>query len=201
MAAGVALSLGFTAHPLTLLVASGFGGLVPDWDHPYSTLGRYVPWPAISRSRDPQIPPDLGRRGWPHPIWHRHQAHSLIGLLLASSICLGLAASFFFGVLWFIRTHVPALFPFVPSWHFLSGWILAGVLLGGFSHLILDGFNQTPQWWLWPFSRHGFRWPWHAPVRHADAWTFLILVGCGLVLLWHLGRSGLVPPVTSHLFP
>ena len=201
VAAGVALSFGFTAHPWTLVLASGFGGLVPDWDHPYSTLGRYVPWPAISRSRGPYVPPDLGRRGWPHPIWHRHQAHSLVGLLLASSVCLALTAAVFYGFFWFVRTHWTALLPLITAGHFLGGWILAGFLIGGISHLILDGFNMTRQWWLWPFSHHGFRWPLHASVRATDSWAFLLLVGVGLILIWHLGYSGLFPPVTSRIFP
>lgn len=86
VAAGVALSLGAAGHPLTLVLASGFGGLVPDWDHPHSTFGRWVPWPAIQHPRGPSAPPEVGRVGWPHPIWHRHQAHSIVGVGLASLI-------------------------------------------------------------------------------------------------------------------
>lgn len=179
-AAGVALSLG-AAHPVTLVVASGLGGLVPDWDHPGSMVGRWVPWPALTQSRGPQVPPRVGRRGWPHPIWHRQQAHSLVGVAIASGVLTLLAAALWHG----LRPVGPALFAGLT---FPAPWIFGGLWLGCLSHLALDGFNQTPQWWLWPFTRHGFRWPWHAPVRQIDALASLVLT-VGLVLLaWHLGR-------------
>lgn len=67
-------------------------------------------------------------------------------------------------------------------------WIGFGLALGGLSHLFLDGFNQSRQWWAWPFSHRGFRWPLHAPVKRTDAPTSLLLTICGIWLAWHVGH-------------
>ena len=199
VAAELLLMAGLGAHPVTLLVAGGFGGLLPDWDHPHSTLGHWIPWPAVSHSRGPSLPPEVGRRGWPHPIWHRHQAHSLLGLLLASLVCLGLTAGTFFGLVSVVARHFPALRPDMDSWRFLGWWIWGGLFVGGLSHLILDGFNESRQWWLWPFSRRGFRWPLHASVQQTDSWAFLLLVGFGVVLAWHLGHFPQIHTLQTRL--
>lgn len=168
IAAGLALATA-VGHTPTLVLAAGFGGLVPDWDHPHSLIGRWIPWPAVSHSRGPQIPPEVGRWGWPHPIWHRHQAHSIIGAALASGIVWGILA----GLLTII--HGPH----------MSDWVGIGVFLGALSHLFLDAFNNTPQWWLWPMSRRGFRWPVHGPVARTDAIASLCLLGVIGTLVWH----------------
>lgn len=179
--AEVVLSLG-ASHPLPLMLASAFGALVPDWDHPGSTLGRWVPWPSVSQSRGPNLPPRVGRWGCPHPIWHRHQAHSVFAVLLASMVLTGLAAVGWHAVPVAVGGATPrGVFP---------GWaVLWGLILGGLSHLVLDGFNQTPQWWGWPISRKGYRWPVHASVYRIDALTagaLSVVVG---LLTWHLGHT------------
>lgn len=201
LAAGVVL-LPHVGDPLTLLAAATFGGLIPDWDHPRSLLGRWIPWPAVSHSRGPSAPPAVGRVGWPHTIWHRHQAHSVVGLALAIGVLTGL---------WMLLAH----------WHWIPGlgwpvWLL-GLGAGGLSHLILDGFNIEGQWWLWPVSRHGFRWPIHGSVRRVDAlafWGLVVLlavlhrwwVPTALLLLeaivhfgWHAGLQ--VFRVARSVFP
>jgi len=182
VAAGVALSLG-AGHPLTLVLASGFGGLVPDWDHPHSTFGRWVPWPAIRHSRGPSVPPEVGRAGWPHPIWHRHQAHSVIGVAMASAILTILGLVGWHGL--HAITHGAGF----GSATYPALWVGLGLGLGGLSHLFLDGFNQTRQWWAWPVSRRGFRWPLHAPVKRTDALASLLLTLVGVGLAWHLGHT------------
>lgn len=188
-AAGLALSAGLP-HPVILAVASGLGGLAPDWDHPGSTFGRWVPWPAVSRSRGPHLPPAVGRRGWPHNIWHRHQAHSVAGVALASVVLTALTAA-----IWaFVRSHSAGL---LDSMTFPTLWAALGLFLGGLSHLALDGFNETPQWWLWPFSRREFRWPWHAPARHIDGPASLALTVLTMLLAWHL--RWLPPLRLAHL--
>ncbi|WP_158246102.1 metal-dependent hydrolase [Sulfobacillus sp. hq2] len=173
VASGVAAT-GMLGHPWALALASSLGSLLPDWDHPQSTLGRWLPWPSVSRSRGPHVPPMVGRAGWPHPIWHRHQAHSLVGITLAVAVVwIGLVG------LW--SALPPGLGHGLVPW----GVVAAGLWLGSLSHLILDGFNETPQWWLWPFSQRGFRWPWHGSVRTWDGPMALGLVGLLLVLwLW-----------------
>lgn len=166
-AAGVLL-LPHVGDPLTLLSAATFGGLLPDWDHPRSLLGRWIPWPAIAHSRGPTAPPAVGRVGWPHAIWHRHQAHSFVGVALAIGVLLG---GWRLGAQW----HWWPAGPWIP--------LLLGLGAGGLSHLALDGFNLEGQWWLWPLSRHAFRWPLHGAVRRVDAVAFWALMG--LVLLLH----------------
>lgn len=188
-AAGLALSLGL-GHPVTLVLAGGFGGLLPDWDHPHSTLGRFIPWPAVSHSRGPHAPPAVGRAGFPHPIWHRHQAHSLIGMTATVGVFTGLAV-----VLWqILGAHIPGLAAHVACpWL----WIALGLWLGSLSHLVLDGFNQERQWWLWPFSRQGFRWPVHAPVQRIDGLVSLGLTVVVVLLAWHLRVWALHSPLFS----
>ena len=67
-------------------------------------------------------------------------------------------------------------------------WLVTGLVLGGVSHLVLDGFNDERQWWLWPLTRHGFRWPFHASVRHIDAIASAALTVLDVALLLHLHR-------------
>lgn len=166
--AGV-LAVHLTAAPLTFIAASAFGGLVPDWDHPRSLLGRWIPWPTVAHSRGPQAPPAVGRWGWPHKIWHRHQAHSLVGITIATIL---LTAA------WGLACP---LFP----WHGAPWFDLAaGLELGALSHLFLDGFNQERQWWAWPLSRKGWRWPLHARVHVADTLAFWGLIGILCVTQW-----------------
>lgn len=174
-AAGVAISL-HAPHPLTLLAAAGAGGLLPDWDLPQSWVGRWIPWPAVSASRGGRLPPRVGRAGWPHPIWHRQQGHSVAGVALASGIAAWLAAS---------ASHAAGVRNLSPF------WVAAGLFLGGISHLALDGFNDERQWWLWPLTRRGFRWPLHAGVRYTDQATSAVLSAVLIVLAWHLGHPWL----------
>ncbi|MCL5116446.1 MAG: metal-dependent hydrolase [Firmicutes bacterium] len=178
--AGLAISVG-VPHPVTLAVASGFGGLVPDWDHPHSTIGRWIPWPAVSHSRGPYLPPAVGRVGFLHPIWHRHQAHSIVGTAAADVVFALLAF-----VVWMVLRG--AGHGFLARFTFPIPWVLLGLFLGGLSHLALDGFNETEQWWLWPFSKKGFRWPIHAPVKRIDAPVSLALTVVVLLLAWHVGH-------------
>ncbi|WP_020375030.1 metal-dependent hydrolase [Sulfobacillus thermosulfidooxidans] len=171
---------GGVGHPAVLLTASAVGSLLPDWDHPYSTIGRWVPWPAVVRDRGPHVPPAVGRVGIGQPIWHRHQAHSLVGIGLASALVATLGA---------LGWHMVSLGVLGGRglWVYPLGWIGLGLFVGSVSHLVLDGFNQTPQWWFWPFSRRGFRWPWHGPVHVVDGAASVILSVVMVVLAWHLG--------------
>jgi membrane-bound metal-dependent hydrolase YbcI (DUF457 family) len=66
-------------------------------------------------------------------------------------------------------------------------WIGFGLFLGSASHLFLDGFNDERQWWGWPFTKHGFRWPLHMGVRYSDSAATLVLAALLAMILWHLG--------------
>lgn len=178
--AGLAVSAG-VPHPVTLAVSSGFGGLIPDWDHPGSTVGRWLPWPAVSHSRGPYLPPAVGRVGFPKPIWHRHQAHSIVGVAIADVVVAVMVV-----VLWMMVRS--ASHGWLGGLHLPIVWVLLGLFMGSLSHLALDGFNETPQWWFWPFSRQGHRWRWHAPLKQIDAFASLVLTVVGVALFWHLGH-------------
>ncbi|PSR38082.1 MAG: hypothetical protein C7B44_00290 [Sulfobacillus thermosulfidooxidans] len=148
-------------HPVTWMAASVVGSLLPDWDLPQSVVGRLIPWPAVSASRGRGRPPRLGRAFWPHPIWHRHQAHSVLGVAVVSIL-----ASLLLAMVATILPHARIAWP----------WVTWGLFCGGLSHLALDGFNDERQWWLWPLTKHGFRWPLHAGVRYIDHLTAGLLL-------------------------
>jgi inner membrane protein len=156
------------------MAAGAFGGLLPDWDHPRSWIGRWVPWPAITHARGPSAPPAVGRRGWPHPIWHRHQAHSVVGVALAVGV---LAAGWAL-----LHLAVPALPDLMPA-------LLVSTFIGGLSHLVLDGFNVERQWWAWPLSHRGFRWPVHARIQRADPVAFWAVLSIGGWTVWTWTRG------------
>ena len=177
-AAGIALSLGI-GHPLTIATTSAIGSLLPDWDHPRSLIGRLLPWPAVSHRRGFHRPPAVGRLWWPHPIWHRHQGHSYP---LMAAVSLGIAAVI--QPLMHVIHHVVPIAPLPPLPAFRM--LVTGLVLGGVSHLVLDGFNDERQWWLWPLTRHGFRWPLHVSVRYIDALASAVLTVLDLALLFHL---------------
>lgn len=177
-----------TTHPVLLLGAAAFGSLVPDVDHPRSTLGRWIPWPAVSHSRGPQAPPAVGRQGFPHPIWHRHQFHSVAAVVTLSGL-IALAAHGLVGH----RAWLDGPWPFAT--------LFTGLLIGGGSHLVLDGFNQETQWWFWPVTRHGFRWPVHFREAAIDGAIRLALVA-GMVwrgLAWWPVLSAWVLSRLPHL--
>ena len=122
------------AHP-ALLAAGAVCALVPDVDHPYSLLGRWVPWPKASRRRGPYT--DWGRAWFGHPIWHRGPWHSFAaGVIVAALVALGCALG-----------HVTLASPLAFAMAALSGF---------WSHLALDLLNRTPQMLFWPLSRDGF---------------------------------------------
>ncbi len=159
-------------HPLVSVAALSLGALWPDLDHPTSTLGRWLPWPAAHQSRGPRIPPRVGRLFWPHPIWHRGPWHSLAFISL-SALALSLL----------LRTWLP--WPAV-FWPFV---------LGGLSHLLLDNVNHEPMEWLAPWKK---RWRLPLPAFSSSArvysLTALLLTG-GLVAEWVLAA----PVLTQHL--
>ena len=64
-------------------------------------------------------------------------------------------------------------------------WIGGGLFLGSASHLVLDGFNDERQWWGWPLSRRGFRWPLHLGVRYSDHAASVALSVLIALIVWH----------------
>ena len=67
-----------TPFAIPLALAGAFGGMLPDIDHPGSTLGRWVPWPAASAQPQRTGFVLRGRRWFGgHTVWHRHETHSL----------------------------------------------------------------------------------------------------------------------------
>ena len=151
-----------TPFAIPLALAGAFGGLLPDIDHPGSTLGRWVPWPAAGRPHGTDFV--LRGRRWfgGHTVWHRHETHSL-GAAVAAAALATLA-------LWWPACRLVAWGrlhdgpgPAAPLWLLglaLAALIGAGMLAGYLSHLVLDLPQPSPQMLLWPFSRRMLRPRW-----------------------------------------
>lgn len=124
-----------------VLVAPGagaLGGLLPDLDHPDSSIGRWLPWPAMREG-----PHRVGRWRPGRVIWHRDEVHSLGAAAIAAALA-GVAIG---------QAH---------TWLLVgAAWVAAiGVVLGYLSHLGADLLSPTPQMLLWPLSRPRWRPRW-----------------------------------------
>lgn len=96
LGAAAAIPLALLAGPgwgIPLALAGAVGGLLPDIDHPHSTLGRWVPWPAVAVENRRTGFVAHGRRWFGgHTVWHRHETHSLgaaaiAALTTAAALC------------------------------------------------------------------------------------------------------------------
>lgn len=191
-AAGVAAVAHFIGHtaPLVPLAALGaVGGLLPDVDHPHSTVGRYVPWPAVERPGRGGI--TLHGRRWfgGHIVWHRGETHSVGGMALA-----GLGAGGATGGLcrWARgAARVAAMLarvgiqPHPWAW---AAWAASAVAGGYATHLVADTANRSPQMLWWPLSRRMVRPPWRgvaesSPAGHTVEWV-VAAVAAVLLAVW-----------------
>ncbi len=109
------------------------------------------------------------------------QAHSPVGVTLSTIVVVLLML-----LAWTLirRSDVGLL----AALHLRILWVALDVYLGGLSHLALDGFNDTPQWWAWPFATEEFRWPIRASVKRIDAPVSLALTVVVALLAWHVGH-------------
>ncbi len=151
--------------------AGAFGGLLPDIDHPHSTLGRWVPWPvaSVENHRTGFI---LHGRAWfgGHTVWHRHETHSVGAAGIAALVTLaGLWWSAARLAAWSVRhgAHLPVP-PGVAGLEIAVG-CAAAVLVGYLSHLAADLVNPSPIMLLWPFSRRMIHPKWAPAIREASA--------------------------------
>jgi inner membrane protein len=182
-AAAAALAA-LTHTPVALLVLSGaWGGLLPDVDHPGSTLGRYVPWPAVERAGRGGIV--LRGRRWfgGRVVWHRGETHSVGGAAMAS-----IGAG---GVAWAVGRWARAA-PRLAAGLARAGlrlhplawgaWAAAGVAVGYMSHLAADTANRSPQMLWWPLRRRMVHPPWRG-VPEASAEGRLVEWGAAAAAL------------------
>ena len=88
LGAAAAIPLALLAGPgwgIPLALAGAVGGLLPDIDHPGSTLGRFVPWPAVTVENHKTAMTIHGRRWFGgHVVWHRHETHSVGAAAMAA---------------------------------------------------------------------------------------------------------------------
>jgi membrane-bound metal-dependent hydrolase YbcI (DUF457 family) len=154
LALGVAtLPLVHPAVALGYLALTTLAGPLPDWDHPGSTYGRYVPLPGVAKVHGHLEPfrrgpygnsaasfGHVGRRTPFGILWHRGGAHSLGAAALAGLVVGGGLTAL----------HVPD----------AATWGLA-VGVGYVSHLLLDSLNVMGQSLAWPVTRRRFQLPWH----------------------------------------
>jgi len=171
------------------LAAGVVGGLLPDVDHPDSTLGRWLPWPAVREG-----PCRVGRWRPGGMVWHRGEVHSPGAAVIAATLA---------GV---VATQVHGWLPPGATWV-----VTVGVLLGYLSHLLADLLSPTPQMLLWPLSRRRWRPRWLPAVEvdgllgHAleamvsvAALTLLVTVGRSALASWPRLR---VPPISRMIPP
>lgn len=137
---------------IPLVLAGALGGLLPDIDHPRSTLGRwFFFWPGFEVA-----PGRCGRWWFTGRIWHRDQVHSFGMAILFTLMSVGAVA--------WLAPHLlgPIAFsligkgvaPLSLTW---LGFLGGAVFLGFSSHLLLDTLNPSPQMLLWPFSHRHLR--------------------------------------------
>ena len=172
-AAGAVLAT-LTYQPLLPSVLFGaVGGLLPDIDHPHSTLGRYVPWPAAAVENHRTGFVANGRRWFGgHTVWHRGETHSVGAVGIATMGAMGTTV----GALDWAR-HTSALVAALArgGLHLPGPWeagavVGAAVLVGYLSHLVADLVNVSPQMLWWPFSRRMVHVPhWHGISERSEA--------------------------------
>ncbi len=165
--------------------AGAFSGLLPDIDHPGSTLGRWVPWPAVAVENHRTGFVAHGRRWFGgRTVWHRHETHSVGAAGIAALLALGVTC-------WPLARladwagHHGAHLPVAPGIAGLEGaaGIAATVLVGYLSHLIADMANPSPQMLLWPFSRRMVHPKWAPAIREASSAGRWIEHGAALVAI------------------
>ncbi len=123
-----------------------WGGLLPDIDHPGSTLGRFVPWPAVTVENHKTAMTIHGRRWFGgHVVWHRHETHS-VGAAAMAAVATAAALCGPLGrwVVWAENLPGHHLPPAGPTW---AAAALAGcaVFTGYLSHLAADVPSPSPQ--------------------------------------------------------
>lgn len=138
---GAAIAAPFVsyAHAPALLAAGALAGLLPDVDHSGSTVGRWVPWPAVVR----EVRPGLVKHGrhWfgGRVVWHRGEVHSFGAGVIATMVVTTLA--------WFLDL----------GWWLPTGWLVPVVFLAWCSHLAADCINRSPIMLWWPLNRRMVR--------------------------------------------
>jgi len=185
------LAGGHLALPLCA-AAGAFGGLLPDIDHPHSTLGRWVPWPGVAVENHHSGFVAHGRRWFGrHTVWHRAETHSVGAAGMAA--VLTMVATWW--PMWRLLAWASHLHDLPPT-HlgFAAGGLAmalaASVLTGYLSHLLADALNVSPQMLWWPFSRRMVHIPrWHGLSERSAAgqWAEVGAVLVGLVFaigLW-----------------
>ncbi|MFA5892573.1 MAG: metal-dependent hydrolase [Candidatus Margulisiibacteriota bacterium] len=110
----------------TIILWSILGAIIPDIDHPRSTIGRIFPFISIPLERK---------------YGHRTITHSLIGWLIFTVIF-----SFLLIVTWLLGFVCNLS---LVSWDLAPRWI-AAFSISYFSHLLLDMFNPRGSQMLWP---------------------------------------------------
>lgn len=167
-AAGAILAAGLHTPVVPLALVGAFGGLLPDIDHPYSTLGQYFPWPSVAQPGRGAFVAHGRRWFGGRTVWHRGETHSVGAAAIAAAGTAGITV----GVLWWLRGSAAiitalartGIHPHPWAW----GGLAAGAVLAGYvSHLAADTVNISPQMAWWPCSRRMVHPPWHG-VREAS---------------------------------
>ena len=136
---------------IPLLALGALAGMLPDIDHRYSALGRFLPWPSVEVTGKGTFV-RTGRRWFGgHTIWHRGETHSI------GAAAIAMALAFALGL--FVAPLVGPASVAVPAWGWAGAhplWLALLMALvagaGYMSHLVADLINPSKQMWAWPLS-------------------------------------------------
>ena len=188
-AAGAVLAALTHTPVVPLALIGALGGLLPDGDHPYSTLGRYIPWPTTERQGRGDFVAHGRRWFGGRTIWHRGETHSVGGASIA-----GIGAGGLTVVVsrWARGTARVAealgrvgVHPHPWAW---GGLAAAALGAGYLSHLLADTVNRSPQMLWWPFTRRMVHPPWRgvreaSPAGQAIEWAAALVAAVGALLV------------------
>ncbi len=173
--AGAAISVVLLGGGRGLIVPAALvgvlGGLLPDIDHPRSTLGRLFPWPVASTPPNSRGFVRYGRRWFGRrTIWHRGETHSLGAAAIA-----GTGAFILFR--WLAHAGLPVMHPGILALALITGYL---------SHLAADLCNISPLMLGWPLSRRMVRLPWNgvrenSMLGHVTEWTASLVA---IAVMW-----------------
>ncbi len=186
--AGALLAAAIHQPVLPLALCGAGAGLLPDIDHPYSALGRYVPWPTATGPENHRTGFVAHGRRWfgGRTVWHRGETHSVGAAAIAGAAAGGITV----GVSAWVRAHAGAGILAVlaraglhPHPWAAGASVAAAVLSGYVSHLVADTANRSPQMLWWPMRRRLVHAPWKGVKEASTAGHLVEVAAAGLAAL------------------
>ena len=167
----LAILLGGSVMLPICAAAGAIGAVLPDIDHPRSTLGRWAPWPAVAVTNHRTGFVAHGRRWFGgYTVWHRGETHSICAAGIAVLATLGIGRWLFGATFaWLQQRGAPPVGNLPEFAWGLAAVAAAAVLVGYLSHLVADMANPSPQMLWWPLSRRMVHPRWAPAIPEASA--------------------------------